>query len=120
MIRGWFDWRIQQSLRSQFVEAPASVGLRTALKAEVKRQTIEKTKRASGQSFASVATRKRPSLKRASTRTSPPAYRSLPQDGDKCEGPVKIGFVSLPGNSRRTDATYFFIISYIVEILASF
>jgi hypothetical protein len=48
MIRGWFDWRIQQSLRSQFVEAPASVGLRTALKAEVKRQTIEKTKRASG------------------------------------------------------------------------
>gem|GEM_PF-5524654 len=53
-------------------------------------------------------------------RTSRPAYPSLPQDGDKCEGPVKIGFVSLPGNSRRTDASYFFITSYIVEILASF
>jgi hypothetical protein len=36
-----------------------------ALKAESTRQTIEQPKRASGRSFASVVTRKRPSLNRA-------------------------------------------------------
>jgi hypothetical protein len=36
-----------------------------ALKAEIKRQTIEQPKRASGRSFASVVTRKRPALNRA-------------------------------------------------------
>jgi len=36
-----------------------------ALKPEIKRQTIEQPKRASGRSFASVVTRKRPSLNRA-------------------------------------------------------
>src|SRR5271157_5090850 len=39
--------------------------LTDALKAEIKRQTIEQPKRASGRSFASVVTRKRPSLNRA-------------------------------------------------------
>ena len=40
--------------------------LTDALKAKIKRQTIEQPKRASGRSFASVVTRKRPSLNRAS------------------------------------------------------
>src|SRR5271157_1430319 len=39
--------------------------LTDALRAEIKRQTIEQPKRASGRSFASVVTRKRPSLNRA-------------------------------------------------------
>jgi len=39
--------------------------LTDALKAAIKRQTIEQPKRASGRSFASVVTRKRPSLNRA-------------------------------------------------------
>src|SRR5271157_3121028 len=39
--------------------------LTDALKAEIQRQTIEQPKRASGRSFASVVTRKRPSLNRA-------------------------------------------------------
>src|SRR5208337_3375114 len=39
--------------------------LTDALKAKIKRQTIEQPKRASGRSFASVVTRKRPSLNRA-------------------------------------------------------
>src|SRR5271157_3174407 len=42
--------------------------LTDALKAEIKRQTIEQPKRASGRSFASVVTRKRPSLNRAPPR----------------------------------------------------
>src|SRR5208337_3511618 len=39
--------------------------LTDALNAETQRQTIEQPKRASGRSFASVVTRKRPSLNRA-------------------------------------------------------
>src|SRR5271157_794112 len=39
--------------------------LTDALKAKIKRETIEQAKRASGRSFASVVTRKRPSLNRA-------------------------------------------------------
>jgi hypothetical protein len=39
--------------------------LTDALKAKIKRETIEQLKRASGRSFASVVTRKRPSLNRA-------------------------------------------------------
>jgi len=38
----------------------------------------------------------------------------------KCEEPVKIGFVLLPGTSRRTHASSFLIMPYIVEILALF
>ncbi len=38
----------------------------------------------------------------------------------KCEEPVKIGFVLLPGASRRTHASSFLIMPYIVVILALF
>ena len=42
-----------------------SLTLLASIKAEINRQTIEQPKRASGRSFASVVTRKRPSLNRA-------------------------------------------------------
>src|SRR5271157_5932328 len=44
--------------------------LTDALNAETQRQTIEQPKRASGRSFASVVTRKRPSLNRARVQAS--------------------------------------------------
>src|SRR5208337_4917878 len=45
------------------------------LKAEIKRETIERPKRASGRSFVTVVTRKRPSLNRACGRGSPKFLR---------------------------------------------
>jgi hypothetical protein len=82
-IGAWFNYRALQSLRSQFLEAPAPVGGRTALNAENKRETIVQPKRASGQSFALVVTRKRPSLNRAPDSTPP-----LQQGGPSCLSPA--------------------------------
>jgi hypothetical protein len=45
---------------------------------------------------------------------------SLTQGGGKCEGPVEIGFVLQPGNSRQTHATLYFVVFYIIDILALF
>src|SRR5208337_1818292 len=45
--------------------------LTDALKVEIERQTIEQPKRAIGRSFASVVTRKRPSLNRAQIVNQP-------------------------------------------------
>src|SRR5208337_2918635 len=54
--------------------------LTDALNAETQRQTIEQPKRASGRSFASVVTQKRPSLNHAGTLSgaSSQARRTLP------------------------------------------
>src|SRR5208337_2744775 len=66
--------------------------LTDALKAEIKRQTIEQPKRASGRSFASVVTRKRPSLNRARIAKDPPHY-PIPtyRVYDRFARPLRIG-----------------------------
>src|SRR5271157_1724325 len=59
--------------------------LTDALKAKIKPETIEQPKRASGRSFASVVTRKRPSLNRAGNGEGKMADDKWRMADDGCE-----------------------------------
>ena len=91
--KAWFNYRALQSLRSQFVEAPAPAGGRPALNAEIKRETIEQPKRVSGRSFALVATRKRPSLNRAFAKRRVPSHGFAGMRGIRGAKTVEAGSV---------------------------
>ena len=71
--------------------------LTDALKAKIKRQTIEQPKRASGRSFASVVTRKRPSLNRAQNE---PNFRLQLETRESL---TSDGFVSPPAIEPNHD-----------------
>jgi len=91
--KAWFNYRALQSLRSQFVEAPAPAGGRPALNAEIKRETIEQPKRVSGRSFALVVTRKRPSLNRAFVKRRVPSHGFAGMRGIRGAKTVEAGSV---------------------------